>query len=106
MPFAVACKGHEGLALAADSRATAEINLANGQRDNTYFDNATKLFGVTGQQYIGMLTWGQSFFGNGHSVRNGTSSGGEDRDGLTRSTRGPVPPPRTRRHGMFLDPAR
>ena len=48
MTFAVACKGHEGLALAADSRATAEINLANGQRDNTYFDNATKLFGVTG----------------------------------------------------------
>lgn len=61
MTLAAACKGHEGLTLAANSRATAEINLASGQRDTTYFDNATKLFGVTGQQYIGVLTWGQSF---------------------------------------------
>jgi hypothetical protein len=51
MTLAVAGKGHERLALAAGSRATAEINLANGQRDTTYFDNATKLSGGSGQQW-------------------------------------------------------
>jgi hypothetical protein len=64
----VTCKGPEGLALAADSRATITVTMDSGKQDVLYMDTATKLFSLTGQPYVGLLAWGDYFFGNGRSI--------------------------------------
>lgn len=68
MTLIVTCKGPEGLALAADSRATAMVTMDSGQQNVLYMDTATKLFSLTGQPYVGLLAWGEYFFGNGQSI--------------------------------------
>ena len=68
MTLVIACKGPEGFALAADSRTTAAVTMASGKQDTTYTDTATKLFGLTRQEHIGLLSWGQYFFGDRYSV--------------------------------------
>jgi hypothetical protein len=64
----VTCKGPEGLALAADSRATITVTMDSGKQDVLYMDTATKLFSLTGQPYVGLLAWGDYFFGNDRSI--------------------------------------
>ena len=64
----VTSKGPEGLALAADSRATITVTMDSGRRNVLYLDTATKLFSLTGQPYVGLLAWGEYFFGNGRSI--------------------------------------
>ena len=64
----ITCKGPEGLALAADSRATITVTTDSGEQGITYVDSATKLFALAGQPYVGLLAWGQYFFGDGRSI--------------------------------------
>jgi hypothetical protein len=61
--FAVVTKGPEGLVLAADSRVTLTTVLPDGQKMFSYFDNATKLFGIEGQKYVGVVTFGMGAIG-------------------------------------------
>ena len=68
MTLIITCKGPEGLALAADSRATITVTTDSGEQGITYVDTATKLFALAGQPYVGLLAWGQYFFGNGRSI--------------------------------------
>ena len=64
MTLAVAFKGPEGLVLAADSRITlTAIDAATGRQTVSYFDNATKLLGLDGHPYVGMLTYGNTVIG-------------------------------------------
>lgn len=66
MTLAVAFKGPEGLVLAADSRITITATVSAGERKEqytSYFDNATKLFGVNGQPHVGVLTHGNTMIG-------------------------------------------
>jgi hypothetical protein len=63
MTLAVAFKGPEGLVLAADSRLTLTASLATGEQVVSYFDNATKLVGIEGQPYAGVLTYGLGAIG-------------------------------------------
>ena len=68
MTLIITCKGPEGLALAADSRATITVTTDSGEQGITYVDTATKLFALADQPYVGLLAWGQYFFGNGRSI--------------------------------------
>jgi hypothetical protein len=61
--LAVVFKGPEGLALAVDSRATLTVQLANGEKMTSYYDNATKLLSVQGQKYVGIVTYGMAAIG-------------------------------------------
>jgi hypothetical protein len=64
MTLAVAFKGPEGLVLAADSRITiTATDAATGQQYTSYFDNATKLFGIDGQPHVGVVTYGNTIIG-------------------------------------------
>jgi hypothetical protein len=59
-------KGPEGIVLAADSRVTlnATQQSAGGTMIiPTYYDNATKLLHVAGQNYIGVVTFGAGAIG-------------------------------------------
>ena len=64
----ITCKGPEGLALAADSRATITVTTDSGDQSIAYVDTATKLFALADQPYVGLLAWGEYFFGNGRSI--------------------------------------
>jgi hypothetical protein len=62
--LAVVFKGPEGIALAADSRITLTMkNLATGKEMTSFFDNATKLLSIQGQDYVGIVTSGQGAIG-------------------------------------------
>lgn len=65
MSLGIVIKGSEGVVLAADSRVTLFSQLPpNPAMGNQVvvlpanFDNATKLLTVTGQQYVGAVTYG------------------------------------------------
>jgi hypothetical protein len=66
MSLGIAFKGPEGIVLAADSRVTLTTEM---QRDQgrvilpSTFDNATKLLQVTGQNYVGVVTYGLGAIG-------------------------------------------
>ena len=64
MSLGIVFKGPEGIVLAADSRVTLTAQIA-GQ--NAYipatYDNATKLLRVTGQDYVGAVTYGAGALG-------------------------------------------
>lgn len=64
MSLGIILKGPEGLVLAADSRVTltAEIKAQKLMVPAT-FDNATKLLRVSGQDYIGVVTYGLGAIG-------------------------------------------
>ena len=68
MTLIITCKGPEGLALAADSRATITVTTDSGDQSIAYVDTATKLFALADQPYVGLLAWGEYFFGNGRSI--------------------------------------
>lgn len=59
MSLGIVFKGAEGIVLAADSRVTL---MATRTTDNVmlpaFFDNATKLLKVTGQDFVGAVTYG------------------------------------------------
>jgi hypothetical protein len=63
--LAVVFKGPEGIALAADSRVTLRTQ-APGSQDVifSYFDNATKLLEVEGQDHVGAVMYGMAAIGN------------------------------------------
>lgn len=66
MSLGIVFKGPEGIVLAADSRVTlnAEIQNAEGRLLlPATFDNATKLLRVTGQEYVGAVTYGVGAIG-------------------------------------------
>ncbi len=59
MSLGIAFKGPEGIVLAADSRVTLTAqNAQTNTRLPAYFDNATKLLKVGGQEYVGAVTYG------------------------------------------------
>lgn len=64
MSLGIAFKGPEGVVLAADSRVTLQ-----GQREGenvvilATYDNATKLLKVSGQDYVGAVTYGMGAIG-------------------------------------------
>jgi hypothetical protein len=64
MTLAVVFKGPEGIALAADSRITLTMkNAATGQETTSFFDNATKMLSIQGQEYVGIVTSGVGAIG-------------------------------------------
>lgn len=67
MSLGIAFKGPEGIVLAADSRVTLTA-IMNTQGQAPYrlpctYDNATKLLRVTGQDYVGAITYGLGAIG-------------------------------------------
>ena len=59
MSLGIVFKGPEGIVLAADSRVTLTAeNKKTNTRLPAYFDNATKLLKVGGQDYVGAVTYG------------------------------------------------
>ena len=68
MSLGVAFKGPEGVVLAADSRVTLNAQLSVPGMPTTLlpatFDNATKLFRVSGQDYVGAVTYGLGAIGD------------------------------------------
>jgi hypothetical protein len=66
MSLGIAFKGPEGIVLAADSRVTLTAEMQRGQEKMllpSTFDNATKLLRVTGQDYVGVVTYGTGAIG-------------------------------------------
>ena len=64
MSLGIAFKGPEGIVLAADSRVTLTAQQPGA---NTllpaYFDNATKLLKIKGQDFVGAVTYGRGALG-------------------------------------------
>ncbi len=65
MSLGIAFKGPEGIVLAADSRVTLTAQLGGDEKVTipVTFDNATKLLRVTGQDYVGVVTYGAGVIG-------------------------------------------
>lgn len=63
MSLAIAFKGPEGIVLAADSRVTLTTQMAGGEKVSSYFDNATKLLSIAGQEHVGIVTYGMGAIG-------------------------------------------
>src|SRR5215213_6364221 len=65
LSLGIAFKGPEGIVLAADSRVTLTAQQAG---TNTvlpaYYDNATKLLRVRGQDFVGAVTYGVGALGS------------------------------------------
>ena len=62
MSLGIAFKGPEGIVLAADSRVT--LNGVQGkQLLPSYYDNATKLLRIQGQDFVGVVTYGLGAIG-------------------------------------------
>jgi 20S proteasome alpha/beta subunit len=65
LSLGIAFKGPEGIVLAADSRVTLTGQLAgNNVMIPAYFDNATKLLKVRGQDHVGAVTYGLGALGD------------------------------------------
>jgi len=67
MSLGIAFKGPEGIVLAADSRVTLTTEKRQGNSvtvQSSTFDNATKLFEVPGQRYVGVVTYGLGVLGS------------------------------------------
>ena len=70
MSLGIAFKGPEGIVLAADSRVTLTAEMQRGEEKMVFpatFDNATKLLHITGQDYIGVVTYGLGAIGQQES---------------------------------------
>jgi hypothetical protein len=71
LSLGIAFKGPEGIVLAADSRVTLQTQQTQAQQVGTnavipsYYDNATKLLGVKGQDFVGAVTYGVGALGGG-----------------------------------------
>jgi hypothetical protein len=66
MSLGIAFKGPEGIVLAADSRVTLTTEIQQGQEKillPSTFDNATKLLQVSGQGFVGAVTYGVGAIG-------------------------------------------
>ena len=68
MSLGIALKGAEGIVLAADSRVT--LTATNNDPTtkevfHVFYDNATKLLKVNGQEHIGAVTYGAGSIGKG-----------------------------------------
>ena len=67
MSLGIAFKGAEGIVLAADSRVTltaeAKPNPQTTQLLPAFYDNATKLLRVNGQDHVGVVTYGVGAIG-------------------------------------------
>lgn len=67
MSLGIAFKGTEGIVLAADSRITLTATLNPNDQVKVllpaYYDNATKLLRVEGQQFVGAITFGAGTIG-------------------------------------------
>lgn len=68
MSLGIAFKGPEGIVLAADSRVTLtaliqQPNQAHGMLLPATFDNATKLFRLVKQRFVGAVTYGAAAIG-------------------------------------------
>jgi hypothetical protein len=62
----IAFKGPEGIVLAADSRVTLQAQQAGTNAVfPAYYDNATKLLKVKGQDFVGAVTYGVGALGGG-----------------------------------------
>jgi hypothetical protein len=62
--LAIAFKGPEGVVLAVDSRVTLTTHLEASGRFTSHFDNASKLFAIEGQPYVGIATYGAGAIGH------------------------------------------
>ena len=72
MSLAIAFKGGEGIVLAADSRVTLTATKQTGEQTevtHTYYDNATKLFGVNGHNNVGAVAYGSGVIQDQNSHR-------------------------------------
>lgn len=61
MSLGIAFKGAEGIVLAADSRVVLTATSDEASPNNVqrgFYDNATKLLRVSGQEYVGVVTYG------------------------------------------------
>ena len=61
MSLGIAFKGAEGIVLAADSRVILTATSDEASPNNVqqgFYDNATKLLRVSGQDYVGVVTYG------------------------------------------------
>src|SRR5579864_1785305 len=67
MSLGIFFKGPEGVVLAADSRVTLTTNVKNNVGQNvilpSFYDNATKLLRVNGQNFVGVVTYGLGAIG-------------------------------------------
>jgi len=66
MSLGIVFKGPEGIVLAADSRVTLTSEIQHGQVKTllpSSFDNATKLLRITGQNFVGVVTYGLGAIG-------------------------------------------
>lgn len=66
MSLGIAFKGPEGIVLAADSRATLNVQIQTPQGPMLLpatFDNATKLLKANGQDHVGAVTYGAGAIG-------------------------------------------
>ena len=66
MSLGIAFKGAEGIVLAADSRVTLTAtndSPSSNEVLHVYYDNATKLLQVNGQEYVGAVTFGAGAIG-------------------------------------------
>lgn len=67
MSLGIALKGPEGIVLAADSRVTLFNQFAQPNQPNmllpSFFDNATKLLRVKGQDFVAAITYGAGAIG-------------------------------------------
>ena len=73
MSLAIAIKGPEGIVLAVDSRVTLtsikeHVNEQKNERTKEVmqatYDNASKLLRVSGQNYVGAVTFGVAALGH------------------------------------------
>ncbi len=66
MSLGIAFKGPEGIVLAADSRVTLQAQQpGTNVVSPAYYDNATKLLNVRGQDFVGAVTYGVGALGGG-----------------------------------------
>jgi 20S proteasome alpha/beta subunit len=63
MSLGIAYKGPKGIVLAADSRVTVMGTQPDGTKIPSTFDNATKLLQIRGQDFVGVVTYGQGALG-------------------------------------------
>ena len=93
MSLAVVFKSAEGIVLAADSRVT--LNITGGAENAwetipAFYDNATKLLKVNGQEHVGVVTFGLGALGT-NALRTAYSFMPEFEEALSKDASGRLP---------------
>ena len=93
MSLAVVFKSAEGIVLAADSRVTLNASAGAGKAREiipAFYDNATKLLKVNGQDHVGVVTYGLGAMG-ANAPRTAHSFMPEFEDALAKDVKGRLP---------------